>query len=454
MLHTTARRLALAAITLSTMAALTAAGQVINEDAKLLPSDGAAYHYFGISVAISGTTAVVGAPGDDDNGSDSGSAYLFDTTTGLQIAKLLPSDGAAENRFGYSVAISGTTAVVGAIYDDDNGFLSGSAYLFDTTTGQQIAKLLPSDGAAGDRFGTSVAISGDTALVGAWDDDDSGTNSGSAYLFDTTTGQQIAKLLPSDGAAGDRFGTSVAISGDTALVGAWDDDDSGTNSGSAYLFDTTTGQQMAKLLPSDGAAHDYFGGSVAISGTTAVVAALWDDDNGSDSGSAYLFDTTTGQQIAKILPSDGAAFDEFGYAVAIGGTTAVVGAIYDDDNGFGSGSAYLFDTTTGQQIAKFLPSDGAANDEFGGSVAISGSTAVVGAYADRVNGPRAGSAYLFTVASPCPADINDDGVVDTRDFIAFLNLWTASDPVADWNDDGTVDTRDFLAYLGDWVAGC
>ena len=215
---------------------------------------------------------------------------------GDQLFKLLPDDGAAEDNFGRSVAISGSTAIVGARFDDDNGDSSGSAYLFDTTTGDQIAKLLPNDGAEGKLFGTSVAISGETVIVGASGDEDNGTWSGAAYLFDTTTGRQIAKLLPDDGAAYDFFGLGVAISpdgiGTVAIVGAHGDDDNGDVSGSAYLFDTTTGAQIAKLLPDDGAASDYFSRSVAISGATAIVGARLDDDNGADSGSAYLFDVS------------------------------------------------------------------------------------------------------------------------------------------------------------------
>ncbi|MFB3099444.1 MAG: FG-GAP repeat protein, partial [Acidimicrobiia bacterium] len=258
-------------------------------------------------------------------------------------------DGAASDRFGRSVAISGTTAIVGAYVDEDNGPSSGSAYLFDTTTGRQLFKLLPDDGAAGDAFGFSVANSGATAIVGAVGDDDNGNLSGSAYLFDATTGKQFFKLLPDDGAAGDLFGSSVAISGDIAIVGAYKDDDNGINSGSAYLFDTTTGVQLFKLLPNDGAVVDQFGWSVGISGPTALVGAIRDDDNGINSGSAYLFDTATGRQITKLLPNDGAQEDDFGWSVAIssapGKETAIVGAPADDDNGIQSGSAYLFDAT-------------------------------------------------------------------------------------------------------------
>ena len=423
----------------------TTTGQQI---AKLLPNDGATGDQFGRSVAISGATAIVGAVYDDDSGGFSGSAYLFDTTTGRQIAKLLADDGAAEDFFGASVAISGATAIVGAWLDDDNGTASGSAYLFDTTTGQQIAKLLPNDGATNDFFGHSVAISGTTAIVGSHADDDNGSSSGSAYLFDTATGQQIAKLLPEDGAADDWFGFSVAISGTTAIVGAFLDDDNGPESGSAYLFDTTTGKQIAKLLPDDGAADDRFGFSVAIKGATAMVGAYKDDDNGDWSGSAYLFDTTTGQQLAKLLPDDGAADDRFGFSVAIKGATAMVGAYKDDDNGDWSGSAYLFDTTTGQQLAKLLPDDGAANDQFGHSVAISGATAIVGAYHDDDNGANSGSAYLFdaSAAGMCPWDVNGDGVVNHRDIVEVVhNLGQCDDPDNcpwDVNGDGVVDGAD------------
>ena len=221
---------------------------------------------------------------------------------------------------------------------------TGPAY---ADLGDQLFKLLPDDGAAEDSFGLSVAISGATGIIGAFLDDDNGTNAGSAYLFEAATGGQLFKLLPDDGAAGDSFGWSVAISGAAAIVGADNDDDNGSSSGSAYLFDTTTGRQIAKLLPDDGAAQDFFGRSVAISGATAIVGAFGHDDNGPASGSAYLFDTTTGRQIAKLLANDGAAGDAFGISVAISGApgkeVAIVGSCCDDDNGSNSGSAYLFD---------------------------------------------------------------------------------------------------------------
>ncbi|MCH8165428.1 MAG: FG-GAP repeat protein, partial [Planctomycetes bacterium] len=258
-----------------------------------------------------------------------------------------------------------------------------------------------------------------------------------------------------DGAAFDSFGSSVAISPDGigAIVGARYDDDNGPDSGSAYLFDTTFGEQIAKLLPNDGAEGDNFGLSVAISGATAIVGAWHDNDNGFESGSAYLFDTTTGRQIAKLLPDDGAANDWFGVSVAISGDTAIVGAVFDDDNGDRSGSAYLFDATTGRQIAKLLPNDGAADDVFGDSVAISGATAIAGAPGDDDNGFNSGSAYLFDAAAPgkCPWDLDASGSVGILDLLALLAAW-GSDPGGppDFDGDGTVGILDLLALLANW----
>ncbi len=389
---------------------------------------------------------------------------------GDQLAKLTAKDGAAGDEFGISVAISDApgkeVALVGAWFDADNGTDSGSAYLFDITTGRQIAKLLAEDGAAGDLFGVSVAISGATAIVGANLDDDNGAESGSAYLFDTTTGRQIAKLLPDDGAADDRFGHSVAISGATAIVGAHLDGDNGLWSGSAYLFDTATGRQLAKLLPDDGTAFDRFG-SVAISGATAIVGAARDDDNGVDSGSAYLFDISDPAkptQIAKLLPDDGGPHDSFGAPIAIssaaGNETVIFGASQDDDNGSYSGSAYLFDISdpaNPTQITKLLPDDGAAWARFGHSVGISGApgkeTAIVGAVWDNDNGTQSGSAYLFDAAAPgkCPWDLDASGSVGILDLLALLAVW-GTDPGGppDFDGDGTVGILDLLTLLANW----
>ena len=363
---------------------------------KLLASDGAVTDFFGWRVAITGNTAIIGAHSNDATGVDSGAAYIFNVASGQQLLKLLPSDAEAGDRFGFSVGVSGTTAIVGATGGDGNGSGSGAAYLINTSTGQQIAKLLSSDGESGDKFGYSVAINGTMGIVGAPGVDDNGSTSGAAYVFDTTTGFEVAKLQPNDGAAGDWFGFSVGIWGSTAVVGADLANGNGTDSGAAYVFDALTGQQMFKFTPADGAAGDRLGRTIGLSGNTAIVGSLLDDDNGTDSGSAYLFDVTTGTQIAKLLPGDGAEYRGFGISVAIDGPTAIVGS-NDIVNGNNSGSAYVFDLPTGQELFKLLPADGEESDYFGDSVAISGSDVVVGAWHDNDNGAASGSAYLFDI---------------------------------------------------------
>ena len=343
----------------------------LRAEVKLAASDGAAYDYFGYSVSISGDYAIVGAYRDCDDGSNSGSAYIFyrSGTTWSQQAKLTASDGAAYDYFGYSVSISGDYAIVGA-YADSNS--SGSVYIFyrSGTTWTQQDKLTASDGASYDCFGRSVSISGDYAIVGAHRDDDNGSDSGSAYIFyrSGTTWIQQDKLAASDGAESDYFGISVSISGDYAIVGAHRDDDNGSDSGSAYIFyrSGTTWIQQDKLTASDGAESDYFGIPVSISGDYAIVGAYKDDDNGSDSGSAYTFyrSGTTWTQQAKLTASDGAASDYFGQSVSISGDYAIVGANRDDDNGSNSGSAYIFyrSGTTWIQQDKLTASDGAESD--------------------------------------------------------------------------------------------
>ncbi|MBI4703474.1 MAG: FG-GAP repeat protein [Deltaproteobacteria bacterium] len=209
--------------------------------------------------------------------------------------KLLASDGAAEDWFGYSVSLSGDTALVGAHQEDDNGNDSGSAYVFvrSGASWTEQAKLLASDGAADDWFGYSVSLSGDTALVGAYGDDDKDKERGSAYVFirNGASWTEQAKLVASDGHDGDQLGISVSLSGDTALVGAYHDNDNGKDSGSVYVFirNGASWTEQAKLVASDGASGDEFGFSVSFSGDTALVGAYYDNDNGKDSGSAYVF---------------------------------------------------------------------------------------------------------------------------------------------------------------------
>ena len=331
-----------------------------------------------------------------------------------KVQKLLAGDGAADDMFGWSVAMSGDTAIIGAYADDDKGDWSGSAYVFvraaDGTWSQQV-KLTAADGEVGDYFGSSVAVSGDTAVIGVSGDNDKGSFSGSAYVFVRADGMwsQQAKLTAADGAVGNQFGCSVAVSGDTAVIGAAHNNYQNIVSGSAYIFVRAangTWSQQAKFTSANDTADDRFAWSVAVSGDTAVIGAYQDDDKGIIcSGAAYVFVRAVGgtwSQQAKLAADDGAAYNAFGSSVAVSGDTAVIGAWADDDKGDVSGSAYVFvraASGTWSQQAKLTAADGTAGDYFGRSVAVSGDTAVIGADGDDDKSNESGSAYIFIRAA-------------------------------------------------------
>jgi hypothetical protein len=436
---------------------------------KLLASDGAAWDFFGRSVAISGDRAIVGAPMDDDPFTDSGSAYIFllDGGQWQQQVKLTAGSINQGANFGQSVAIAGDFALVGAPFDNRVEPSAGAVhvYKFDGIQWLEHSQIVAGDAAASDYFGWSVALSGNTAIIGASDDDDFGARSGSAYIFryDGSDWIQTQKLLAADGTFNDKFGYAVAISGDTVIVGAYQDSDLFFSGGSAYVFryDLVSGWiQEAKLVAPDGAEGNEFGATVGISGDTAVVGS-WPHDHGGikdiGAGYVYRYDGLGWPFQTELLASDGTINDYFGYSVAADGDTIVVGATGRNKAGqFYAGAVYPYrwDGTAWVEQAVQIASDGQSYDNLGHSVALSGDTVVSGAQNDDDNGTSSGSAFVFDLACACRPDVNSDGAVNTQDFLYFLNLWTAGDPLADWNADGAVNTQDFLAYLNDWVAGC
>ena len=322
---------------------------------RLLASDGQLHDLFGYSVSLDGDRAVVGAPGDDDQGARSGSAYVFVLSGGSwsEEAKLLASDGQRDADFGRSVSLDGDRVVVGAPGDDVRGLdQAGSAYVFVLSGGSwsEEVKLTASDGEAADGFGRSVSLDGGRVVVGTPGDDDKGVRSGSAYVFVLSGGSwsEEVKLTASDGEDSDDFGRSVSLDGDRVVVGTPGDDDKGTASGSAYVFVRIGGSwsEEMKLTASDGANEDDFGGSVSVNGDRAVVGAPGDDDKGTASGSAYVFVRIGGSwsEEVKLTASDGANDDHFGRSVSVNGDRAVVGApqsVFTEKDA--AGSAYVFD---------------------------------------------------------------------------------------------------------------
>jgi len=335
---------------------------------------------FGNSVAISGNYAIVGASREDDvSGSTSGKAYIFDVTTGALVHTLDNPNvygTSTSDYFGISVAISGDYAIVGAYAEDDaDGSASGKAYIFDVTTGALLYTLdnpTAYGTSAGDRFGGAVAISGNYAIVGAEMEDDAvafenddgdeefivGFGSGKAYIFDVTTGALVHTLdNPNAHSNSDEnyFGNSVAISGDYAIVGAYAESDNGGDySGKAYIFDVTTGALVHTLdnpNPDGSSLGDEFGRFVAISGDYAIVSATGEDESPKtptnyNSGKVYIYNVTSGALVETLdNPNayDTEVNDRFGRSVAISDGRAIVSAYDEDDaGGTSSGKAYIF----------------------------------------------------------------------------------------------------------------
>jgi hypothetical protein len=384
------------AVLLAASGSMGAAAQGYTTEKVLDPADSSpGQSLFGWSVAINGPTALVGAPRDDDAGLDAGAIYLFNSRSGNQTAKIIPADTVAGDWFGFSISSSENFALVGAPRDDDGASDAGSAYVYDLRSENQLAKLTAPNAVADAAFGISVAVSGGVGLIGVRGDAHNGINdTGSAYLFDLMTNNQLAKLTATDLSSGSLFGRSVAISGNRALVGA-PRDASPVRSGAAYLFDTTSGDQVFKLTPSDAAINDSFGWSVALNDKWAVIGAP--EKSGFD-GSAYVFDVDTGAQLFKLSPSDATDQLQFGRFVAISDNKILIGANGENYPGPMSGSAYLFDANTGMQLAKITPSDSNTYHEFGWSGAIEGGTAIIGSYN---RGVPSADAFIFIPEPSC-----------------------------------------------------
>lgn len=446
---------------------------------------------FGCSVAVSGDTAIVGAfledsnatgvngNGNNDLAANAGAAYVFvrNGTAWTQQAYLKASNTAANDQFGFSVAISGDIAVVGANLEDsastgvngvqsDNSVTSsGAAYVFvrSGTTWTQQAYLKASNTGANDFFGASVAVSGEVIAVGAHLEDsaatgidgdgtnNAATDSGAVYAFERqgSTWVPMGYIKASNTGASDQFGSSVALSMGTLVVGASNEDsnalgvngnqlnDGAGNAGAAYVFvrSGATWIQQAYLKASNTGLFDEFGHDVAISGDTILVGARQEDSgatgvNGDqasnsvgDSGAAYVFVRNGGtwQQQAYLKASNTGVNDQFGFSVSISGNSAVVGAVAEDSNAtgingdginnasIGAGSAYVFvrSGTVWSQSAYLKASNTGGNDQFGHSVAISGDIVFVSALGEAssatgINGnqlnnsiPNAGAAYVF-----------------------------------------------------------
>jgi FG-GAP repeat len=427
---------------------------------------------FGATVAIDGPLAMVGAIWDDTDAGDTAgtvSVWRFEGGVWVFDTQLAASDAAANDQFGRQLALDGSVAVIGVRGDETVvGPNAGSAFVYRRSGGVWIeeAHLFASDAVNGDGFGGAVGIDDEVIIISSIGADTGASNGGRAYIFRRVNGDWVeeASLLPEPLQNGAEFGVSVSISGGVAVVGAWREDigpmfDAGV--AYVYRYDGLGWPLEATLVASDAATQAMFGRSIAVEGSRVLVGA-WQDSFEAQTarGAAYVFAWTGSAwvQEAKLIAPDPSAWDNFGASVAMNGTLAIVGALSDDTSaGVDAGSATIFRRDGSSWSAVDQVWGSGTGDQFGNAVAISGDRALVGAFVDDTGGGiDTGSASLFVLQClpGCPADLTGDLVLDFFDIAAFLSAFSAQQPLADWTEDGIFDFFDVQAYLAVFAAGC
>ena len=393
------------------------AGPITLQDSFVNPSPDT-NDLFGQSVSLDGGLALVGASLDGTTGSGSGQAYLYNAATGTLLHTLANPTPAVNDNFGLSVSLSGNLALVGAQNDDTGATNAGAAYLFNATTGA-LQRTFTNPGAPPillDNFGHAVAVSGNRALISATSDDTGASNAGDAYLFNTDTGALLRTFANPTPAANDQFGSQVALFGNVALISALFDDTGATDTGAAYLFDITTGALLHTFLNPTPAANDNFGTSVAVSANRVLIGATSDGTSGFHEGAAYLYDMTTGNLLKTLLIPTPVGNSEFlGQSVALSNNYALVGSAFRNHGApvsqQGFGGAFLFDAISGTFLQELVDPVPNINDRFGFAVALNGKDALIGAQTDLVPLPgqptiRPGQVFYYAgpvaVSEPAP----------------------------------------------------
>lgn len=376
---------------------------------------------FGAAVGVSGTRVVIAARGDDTRATDAGTSYVYDfasPTPTVPVSILDATRPATGEQFGTALAVSGSRVVVGMPREKGNLFEVGRAYIYDLagpTPNEPALTLTNPSPAANDLFGWSVALSGTRVLIGAYADDTGALNAGSAYLYNlagATPAVPVLTLTNPSPVASDFFGSAVALSGATAVIGAYLDDTGGTDFGSVYVYDlagATPAVPMLTLTNPAASSYDYFGLAVALDGTRVVIGAMGAEHGASSAGAAYVYDlagAVPGVPILTLTNPFAASYRAFGWSVSISGERLVVGAAGNHNEATVTAKAYVYDLTSATPALPVLTltNPGALlNDSFGYSVAISGTRVVAGAHDDDLDAPGAGRVYVFDVAGPTPS---------------------------------------------------
>lgn len=443
------------------------------ETLKIIADDAYDFAGLGNRVALSGTLAASTAYGTFTL-SITGAAYLFDAETGAQLAKLdLPM--ATGNTLIVEDVVLGDGFV--GVTSRVNGLSAATTrvHLFSTadpTNPVLLTSIASPESPTDDAFGYATAADGERLLVGAWADRNASGVLGAAYLFDVSDPANptlLSKLTSANTGSVWAFGWSVALDGDIAVIGAQWDDTTANQAGAAHVFDISDPMnpvETAKVVPLDGGEQDYYGYSVGVSGDVAVVGSIFNDEGGFAAGAAYVYDLSDRANpvlARKILVPDNAETFDFGWAIEMEGTRAIIGARSANTLALNEGAGYLYDLSDPANPAlqtKLGASDGSANDLFGWDVALSGDTALVGAYGADAGAPNTGALYVFNVSAG-PTGCNDAdlaeplGSLTFADISAFLVAFTGGDPAADLvAPAGQFTFADISAFLGAFTAGC
>ena len=379
-----------------------------NFQQKLFADDPNPGVFFGRFVSLQNDFAFISAYQDFENGSASGSLYIFKKTNNKyqQSQKLFPDDGGVEEYFGYSLSSYDDWIITGAHHDSDFGASSGKAYLLHLKNDNWsfYQTLLPPDPAEADEFGKTVDIYGDFAVSCSYLDDDNGTNSGSVYIFrkEDNTWNLFQKIQANQPVDHSQFGLALDVYKDKLIVGAPYTRNDEIVCGAAYIFELKNNLwvQTSHLVPNNPELNDEFGITVKINEDFAFIGSIKDDDLGKNSGSVYVYKKTEGEWEfkQKLLAPDGVAGDGFGIAIEPDNNYLYIGSYFDDDNGTNSGSVYVFhyNQENWEYFSKFSPDDSDESDAFGASISVFQDEILVGAYSDDDYGFFAGSAYVFS----------------------------------------------------------
>ena len=444
-----------------------ARGQCAIEGQGLTNPAGAIADAFAIDVGISGEWVVLGASSDDEAGLNAGALHVYRRVLNAwqHQDKLLTATGSAGDAAGRDVAVDGDAIAAGAALDEAEPGLAKSgtvAVFIRDAAGEwnQHATLKAPSPSADDNFGWSLDLDGEWLVVAAPGRNVAGTLSGAAWAFRRQGNQWSAPapLTPSHANVFGFFGESVSVDGTTAVIGAWGDNEMGKGVGAAYLFtfDGSSWSQQAKLTASDFAPGDEFGKRVAISGDRAFVVSANAFKGGPSVGAVYVFRRAGGAwtEEAKLTPTGALQDEAFGVSVAAEGPLVLVGGVWQDPvSGDESRWAYLFrHDGAWEQVQKVRPANPIAGEIFGWNAAFDGGTALISGF-DKIIG---GAAYFFDVSAcgPCYADCNADGALTVCDFACFQTRFVAADPYADCYADGALTVADFGCFQTRFVAGC